>query len=53
MRSRYGNENALMPDEYPRVAWPNDIMSDENSFSEMSRDAQVKEVKSLSSNPRD
>lgn len=54
MSNRYGNENASEPAErdMPRVAWPNDIMPDENSLSELSRDAQAREVKSVSSNPR-
>lgn len=52
MRSRYGNENASQPDDMPRVNWPNDIMPDENSLSELSKEAQMREVKSVSSNPR-
>lgn len=50
---RFVSENASEPDVMPRVNWPNDIMPDENPLSEMSKEAQSLEVKSVSSNPRD
>lgn len=54
MRSRFLNENANKPDNlpYPRVTWPNDIMPDENSLSELSSEAQRAVVKTESGNPR-
>lgn len=52
--NRFKNENANEPDAMPmpRVVWPNDILPDKNSLSEMSKQAQDAEVKCLSSNPR-
>jgi hypothetical protein len=50
--NKFGNENASEPNDMPRVRWPNDIMPDENSLSELSKDAQDREVKAVSSNPR-
>lgn len=52
MRNRYANEDASEPNDMPRIIFPNDIMSDENPYSEMSKEAQELEVKSVSSNPR-
>jgi hypothetical protein len=44
--SRYLNENSNNPDgmPMPRIIYPNDILPDENSLSEMSKQAQVAEV---------
>jgi hypothetical protein len=33
--------------QMPRVIWPNDIMPDENQFSEMSREAQVNVMRNV------
>ncbi len=54
MKNRFKDENALRPDnlKMPRVNWPNDIMPDENPYSEMSREAQDCVVKTDGSNPR-
>lgn len=54
MSNRYANENANEPDNLrmPRITYPNDILPDENSLSEMSGDAQRAEVKTDGSNPR-
>ena len=52
--SRYSNENSKTPDgmPMPRIVYPNDILPDENSLSEMSKQAQSAVVKTDSSNPR-
>ena len=50
--SRYDNENSSEPVKMPRIVYPNDILPDENQFSEASKEANRAEVKSLSSNPR-
>ena len=46
------NENSSEPKVYPRIVYPNDILPDENPYSEMSREAIHEEVKADSSNPR-
>ena len=53
-RERFANENANQPDNQPRprIVYPNDILPDINSLSEMNHEEQVDEVKCLSSNPR-
>jgi hypothetical protein len=33
--------------QMPRVVWPNDILPDENRFSEMSREAQVNVMRNV------
>jgi len=45
MEDRYKNENLNEPDNMPmpRIVYPNDILPDVNSLSEMSREAQVSE----------
>jgi len=50
--SRYSNENSKTPDgmPMPRIVYPNDILPDENSLSEMSKQAQSAVVKTDSNN---
>lgn len=52
--SRYSNENSNNPDSMPmpRIVYPNDILPDKNSLSEMSKQAQDAEVKCSGSDPR-
>ena len=52
--SRYSNENSNEPDNMPmpRIVYPNDILPDENSLSQMSKEAQRAVVKTDSGNPR-
>jgi len=33
--------------QMPRIVYPNDILPDENRFSEMSREAQINEVRNI------
>lgn len=40
--SRYEEGNQM-----PRVVWPNDILPDENRFSEMSHEAQVNVMRNV------
>ena len=53
-KGRFANENSNEPDSMPmpRIVYPNDILPDENSLSEMSKEAQRAEVKTDGSNPR-
>lgn len=53
-RDRFKNENALRPDDQPRprIVYPNDILPDVNSLSEMTRSEQECVVKTVGSNPR-
>lgn len=53
-RGRYVDENSNNPDSMPmpRIVYPNDILPDKNSLSEMSSQAQDAEVKCSSGNPR-
>ena len=37
-----------MEKDMPRIVYPNDILPDENPLSEMSREAQVNEVRNIS-----
>lgn len=52
-KNRYANENTNEPDglRMPRINYPNDILPDENTLSEMSKEAQCAEVKTDGSNP--
>ena len=54
MSDRYANENSNNPDSMPmpRVVYPNDILPDENSLSDISKQGQQAEVKCSGSNPR-
>ena len=51
---RYANENTNEPDgmPMPRIVYRNDILPDQNSLSEMSKQAQAAVVKTDSGNPR-
>ncbi len=53
-KNRYANENSNEPDNMPmpRIVYPNDILPDENSLTEMNKEAQRAEVKTDGSNPR-
>lgn len=44
--------NYSEPEGHPRVVYPNDIMSDDNPFTELKSDAVRMEMKSRTSNPR-
>ncbi len=53
-KDRFANENSNEPDgmPMPRTVYRNDILPDENSLSELSKEAQRAEVKTDGSNPR-
>lgn len=53
-QGRFVNENSNVPDSLPRprIVYPNDILPDQNSLSQMPREAQNAEVKTDGSNPR-
>jgi len=52
--NRYANENMKTPDgmPMPRIIYPNDILPDVNDLTQMSKEAQIAEVKTDGSNPR-
>jgi len=45
--------NYSEPSEYPRIVYPNDIMSDNNPFTQLDKEAVRMEMKSRTSNPRE